>query len=94
MSESMTAWQCATCGKIDGPQACRGICNYERVQLVHASDHAETCAQRAAVEARLASAVALLNGLVRTTPREGQWEASYRIAQARAALLIKSWAQR
>jgi len=35
----MVVWQCIGCGKIEGPQACIGVCQDRKVEMVYASVH-------------------------------------------------------
>ena len=72
--ERITAWRCIGCGRIEGAQPCIGICQDRKAEFVYSSDYD-----------RLA---ALVRKLARTTPREGEWERSYRALQetARQAL--------
>ena len=81
MTEYVKAWQCIGCGKIEAPQTCVGVCQDRKVEMVYAHEH------RAAVALAQTQASAL-ETLVRqiawTTPREGEWERSYRALQERA----------
>ena len=81
MTEYVKAWQCIGCGKIEAPQTCVGVCQDRKVEMVYAHEH------RAAVALARTQASAL-ETLVRqiawTTPREGEWERSYRALQERA----------
>jgi len=38
MTPRFNAWQCIGCGRIDGPQACVGICQDRNTELVDARD--------------------------------------------------------
>lgn len=77
MTDRMKAWQCIGCGKIDGPQPCVGICQDRKVELVYAGSYDLLAARVEALEA-------LMGLLARTTPRDGEWERSYRSMQERA----------
>jgi hypothetical protein len=41
MNETVKAWQCIGCGKIDAPQTCVGVCQDRKVEFVYASEHME-----------------------------------------------------
>jgi hypothetical protein len=74
MPERLKAWQCIGCGRIEGPQTCIGICQDRKVEFVYAAEYEELAA--------------LVTQLARATPREGEWERSYRALQARARALL------
>lgn len=82
-TERIKAWQCIGCGKIDAHQPCIGVCQDVKVDLVYAFDHDRALARTAELES-------LVSLLAHSTPREGEWEHSYRLLQERAkALLLK-----
>ena len=74
MAERMRAWQCIGCGRLEADSSCIGICQDRPVDLVYASDYAEL--------------EALVRQLAVTSPREGQWERTYRAMQQRARALL------
>lgn len=84
MSERVMAWQCIGCGRIEGAQPCIGICEDRRVEFVYASDHDEALVRLGFARRQAETLAALARQLARTTPREGEWERSYRALQARA----------
>lgn len=75
------AWQCIGCGKIEAPRPCIGVCQDRPVELVDASAYDVALARVAALEG-------LLRQLALTTPRDGEWERSYRALQQRARQLL------
>ena len=81
MTERLQAWQCIGCGKIDAPQPCIGICQDRKVELVYADEYDRLLA-------RTQETQSLLRMLAQTTPREGEWERSYRLLQERARRLL------
>ena len=81
MTESVKAWQCIGCGKIEALQTCVGICQDRKVELVYAHDHREALAR---VQAQANLMEALVRQIAWTTPRKGEWERSYRALQERA----------
>lgn len=75
MAQTIKAWQCIGCGRVEADGRCVGICEDRPVRLVSAADYEAL----AAFVLRLAS----------STPREGQWERSYRALQQEAKELLK-----
>ena len=87
----VSVWQCIGCGKIEGPQPCIGVCEDRKVDMVYATVHEDTVARLAAVSAHAKLLETLVSRLAHATPREGEWEVSYRRLQseARAVLAAK-----
>ena len=90
MTERITAWQCIGCGRIEGAQPCVGICQDRRTDFVYASDHDEVLAQLARTQQRAETLAALVRQLAYTTPREDDWERTYRALQVRARQLLRT----
>lgn len=82
MTDYIQAWQCIGCGKIEAPQPCIGVCRDRKVFMVGKEEHDDVLARNAALQARLARAHAMLLRFGLATPREGQWESSWRALQA------------
>jgi hypothetical protein len=89
MTESVNAWQCIGCGRIEAPQTCVGICEYRKVQFVDAFDHERALATAAAARREADILGAVVRQLAHTSPRPGECERSYEAMQklARRALL-------
>jgi hypothetical protein len=83
MAETVKAWQCIGCGRIDHPQPCLGICQDRKVELVYASEHEEALARLRVFES-LARRIATI------TPRADEWERSYRALQKQAREALDS----
>lgn len=81
MTEYVKAWQCIGCGKIEAPQTCVGVCQDRKVEFVYAQEHREAIAR---VQSQASTMEALVRQIAGTTPREGEWERSYRALQERA----------
>lgn len=92
MTERITAWQCIGCGRIEGAQPCVGICEDRRTDFVYASDHDEVLVRLTLMRERKEALVALVRQLAHTTPREGEWERTYRALQAHAREMLKGLA--
>ena len=82
MTERIAGWRCIGCGKVDAPQPCVGVCQDRKVELVLAGDYDALLARMQELE----SALALI---ARITPREGEWQASWRALQERARQVLK-----
>ncbi|CAG0938868.1 hypothetical protein GPROT2_00427 [Gammaproteobacteria bacterium] len=84
MTTYMNAWQCIGCGKLEGPRPCIGICQDRQVQLVYAGDYEALQVQAKRLRQRAEALEAVVRQLAGTTPRQGEWERSYRALQERA----------
>ena len=89
MMDYVKAWQCIGCGKIEAPQTCVGICQDRKVEFVYAGEHREAIAR---AEARARGLEAIVRQLAQTTPRDGEWERSYRALQESARLALAQFA--
>jgi hypothetical protein len=83
MTERVQAWQCMGCGKLDSDATCLGVCQDRKVVLVSAADYDE--ARREIDELRL-----FIRQLANVSPRDDNWERSYRALQERARRLLSS----
>jgi hypothetical protein len=59
--ETIKAWQCIGCGKLEAPQTCIGVCQDRRVELVYASEHAAVVADLARTKAQRDALAAVLD---------------------------------
>lgn len=88
MTETMKAWQCIGCGRIEAPETCIGVCQDRKVELVYAQEYEDALA----LARRARQHAQALEGLVRrvawTTPRDDKWEDSYRSLQDQARRLL------
>lgn len=66
-------WLCDTCGMVEAPQECLGVCVRPVRDFVAAEDYDALARAATARVAQAGRARALLSGLARTRPREGQW---------------------
>ena len=90
MAEHVKAWQCIGCGMIEAPQTCIGVCEYRKLDLVYAFEHEQVVADAAAAAQRADALEALVRQLARTTPREGEWERSFKALQDQARRLLQA----
>ena len=72
--ERIKAWQCIGCGRIEGAQPCLGICEDRPAHFVYAEEYERL--------------EALVRQLATVTPRDGEWERTYRALQQRARQLL------
>lgn len=77
LPETVPVWECIGCGKLERAGACVGICQDRRVEMVYATDHADALLRIEALEE-------IVRKIAAITPREGQWESSYRALQQQA----------
>lgn len=84
MSEYINAWECIGCGKLEAPADCVGICQDRRVQVIHASRYEEVKAQADYLRRRSEALEGVVRQIAGITPRNGEWERSYKALQERA----------
>ena len=90
MSEYIEAWQCIGCGKIEAPQPCIGVCRDRKILMVGKDEHQRVLDAMRELRQQLLAAQAVLSQLAWSTPRDGQWESSWRALQLRARALPAS----
>ena len=81
MTARMTAWQCVGSGRLESDAPCLGVCQDRKVVVVSAADYDE--ALRQIGELRL-----FIRQLALVSPREGEWQRSYRALQDGARRLL------
>ena len=79
--ETIKAWQCVGCGKLEAPAQCIGVCRDELVHLVNVADYRAAVARAEALEA-------VVRRIALTFPKAGEGDRTWRVlqAQAKAAL--------
>ena len=75
MTERIKAWACSGCGRLESDATCIGVCQDRKVELVNAADYEEL--------RQFVRSLALIS------PRNGEWERSYRALQHRARGLLE-----
>ena len=90
MPDTIVAWQCIGCGRLEAPQNCIGVCQDRKVELVSAWDHAEALVALEEANERVAALEAILRKLAHVTPREDAWKASYLSLQGDARKLLEN----
>jgi len=86
--ERLQVWRCMGCGRIEAPQPCIGVCQDRTIEVVPASEYDEVLDQLNVSRKNAGAAMALLRRLAWTTPRQGEWEHSYRALQQHARELL------
>ena len=81
MTNTVVLWQCIGCGKLERTESCVGVCQDRKVEMVYAVDHADALLRIEALEE-------FVHKLAHVTPREGQWESTYRALQAEARTVL------
>jgi hypothetical protein len=87
IADTITAWRCIGCGRLEAPQNCVGVCQDRKVELVSAWDYAEALVRLEEANDRIAKLEALVFKLAHTTPRKNTWTESYLAFQAEAIKL-------
>jgi hypothetical protein len=83
-------WRCEDCGGIDAPQECIDVCIWGPADWVDATSY-EAERSRAARDCEVEQSLAgLLRRFAFATPRDGQWERSWRAFQSQARLVLRS----
>jgi hypothetical protein len=77
MTETIKAWQCIGCGRLEASAQCVGVCQDRPVELVTAADHAEVLARMEALEE-------VVSRIAHTFPKKGEAEATWRALQGSA----------
>jgi len=74
MAQTIKAWQCIGCGRVEADGRCIGICEDRPVRLMSAADYELL--------------EAFVRRLALTTPRDGQWQRTYLALQREARALL------
>ena len=83
-AETVIVWRCQDCGGVDAPQPCIDVCIWRPADWVDATSY-ESKRSRAAFDREVEQSLAgLLRRLAFATPRDGQWERSWRAVQSQA----------
>lgn len=86
--EPLDLWACATCGRIERPQPCLGVCVRVPEAVIPAAEHAGLAARASAARSAADAHAVLLARAAHTTPRPGSEPATLAAfaAQAQAVL--------
>ena len=80
----VTTWKCESCGRIEAPQPCIGVCIRPETPMVTASEHAEVLEEAAAARRELEWWAPPVRQLAWTTPRPGRGEDAAQAVRAAA----------
>lgn len=81
--DTILAWQCIGCGRLDAPQPCIGVCQDRKVELVTSVDYLQLWEHHEA-------ALALLRRIANIQPHPGQHESAWIALQTDARALMQS----
>jgi hypothetical protein len=90
--EYATVWQCGTCGQIEAPQSCLGVCIRRNGEFLRADHYAELAARTEAELRKAQELRSLVLQLAWVAPRVGQWERACRAFQEKAVELLRETA--
>lgn len=88
MTETIHAWECIGCGRLESSRPCVGVCRDRPVELVRVEDHRELAAELERARQRLTALEALARQLAWTTPRPGRAEETLAALRLRARALL------
>ena len=89
-AETVIIWRCQDCGGVDAPRECIDVCIWGPADWVDAASY-ESERSRAVVDREVEQSLAgLLRRFAFATPRDGQWERSWRALQSQAQLVLRS----
>ena len=77
MADTIKAWQCIGCGRLEGPAQCIGVCQGQPVELVAAADYRQALARAEALEE-------VVRKIAHTAPKKGRCEQTWLALQAEA----------
>jgi hypothetical protein len=80
----VTTWACSSCGRIEAPQPCIGVCVKPETPMVRAAQHGAVIERGTAARRELARLAPLVRRLAWVTPRAGQRERTERALMAQA----------
>ncbi len=90
MADIIQALECIGCGKLEGPRPCIGICQDRIVDLVYADEYKSAVARAELLQEQGRAFERLAKQLAWTTPRNGEWERSFRTLQEQARRVLAS----
>jgi hypothetical protein len=86
--ETATVSLCATCGQVEAPQSCLGICIRRNGEFLRADHYVELAAQIETMQRRAHDLIALVRQLARVAPHAGQYKKTCRAFQEKAIKLL------
>ena len=89
-AEGARVWLCHTCGQIEAPQTCLGVCIRPVEEYVRAKHYNELIEHMTVATGRVQKLCALIWRLAWVSPRPGQWQRSSRAFQDEALAVLKA----
>ena len=88
-AQTVILWRCEDCGGVDAPQECIDVCIWRPADWVDAASYAAERSRAARDRDVEQSLAGLLRRFAFATPRDGQWERSWRAFQSQARLALQ-----
>jgi len=89
-AEGLRVWLCHTCGQIEAPQTCLGVCIRPIEEYVRAKHYSELMEQVTVAAGRVQKLCALVGRLAWVSPRPGQWQRVSRAFQDEALAVLQA----
>jgi hypothetical protein len=86
--ETIEAWWCATCGRVEALRPCLGVCIRRPETLAREQEHAQARSAAEAARSRASELLALAREVAWVTPRPGHWAPAGAALAARARRLL------
>jgi Fe-S-cluster-containing hydrogenase component 2 len=87
--ERVAAWACDTCGRVEAPQQCLGVCVRHPVDMRDAAELDALLSRAAAARERAGRILALVRRVAAVTPRPGGHAATYRALAEEARTVLR-----
>lgn len=88
--EPAIVWLCATCGQVEAPQSCLGVCVRRNGEFLSADHYAALAARTELEQGQAREFHALVRQMAWVAPHVGQWETACRAFQEKATKLLDS----
>jgi hypothetical protein len=89
-AERAPIWLCHTCGQIEAPQACLGVCIRPVQEFVRAKHYDELLEQLRIANRQAQELSGLIRRLAWVSPRCGQWDRTIQAFRDQALTLLKA----
>ena len=92
MANTIKAWQCIGCGRVEAPEPCIGVCRDRQIELVDAAEYRRLRDRSRELERRARRLEAVVRQMALSTPRGGAWEQSFKALKERARAALATTA--
>jgi len=92
MTDTLKAWECIGCGRLESSQPCVGVCRDRPVELVYAHEYARVLEELRLARERSTALEAVVRHLAWTSPRPGRCEETLAALRVRARALLAAFA--